>query len=72
MLDDTAPSLTITPTAGTTTTQTKPYIVLDYSAQEATKVTLNTATLDGVTLVETFLLLITRNSTTYLVQISCW
>jgi len=48
MLDDTAPSLTITPTAGTTTTQTKPYIVLDYSAQEATKVTLNTATLDGV------------------------
>ena len=48
MLDDTAPSLTITPTAGSTTTQTKPYIVLDYSAQEATKVTLNTATLDGV------------------------
>ena len=29
MLDDTAPSLTITPTAGSTTTQTKPYIVLD-------------------------------------------
>jgi len=48
MLDDTAPSLTITPSAGSTTTQTKPYIVLDYSAQEATKVTLNTATLDGV------------------------
>jgi hypothetical protein len=48
MLDDTAPSLTITPTAGSTTTQTKPYIVLDYSAQEATKVSLNTATLDGV------------------------
>ena len=48
MLDDTAPSLTITPTAGSTTTQTKPYIVLDYSAEEATKVTLNTATLDGV------------------------
>ena len=48
MLDDTAPSLTITPTSGSTTTQTKPYIVLDYSAEEATKVTLNTATLDGV------------------------
>ena len=48
MLDDTAPSLTITPTAGSTTTQTKPYLVLDYSAEEATKVTLNTATLDGV------------------------
>ena len=48
MLDDTAPSLTITPTAGSTTTQTKPYIVLDYSSQEATKVTLDTATLDGV------------------------
>jgi hypothetical protein len=48
MLDDTAPSLTITPTAGSTTTQTKPYIVLDYSTQEATKVTLDTATLDGV------------------------
>jgi len=48
MLDDTAPSLTITPTAGSTTTQTKPYIVLDYSSQEATKVVLNTATLDGV------------------------
>jgi len=47
MLDDTAPSLTITPAAGSTTTQTKPYIVLDYSGQEATKVTLNTATLDG-------------------------
>ena len=48
MLDDTAPSLTITPTDASTTTQTKPYIVLDYSAEEATKVTLNTATLDGV------------------------
>jgi hypothetical protein len=48
MLDDTAPSLTITPASGSTTTQTKPYIVLDYSSQEATKVTLNTATLDGV------------------------
>ena len=48
MLDDTAPSLSITPASGSTTTQTKPYIVLDYSAEEATKVTLNTATLDGV------------------------
>jgi hypothetical protein len=48
MLDDTAPVLAITPSADSTTTQTKPYIVLDYSAQEATKVTLNTATLDGV------------------------
>ena len=48
MLDDTAPSLTITPASGSTTTQTKPYIVLDYSSEEATKVTLNTATLDGV------------------------
>jgi hypothetical protein len=48
MLDDTAPVLAITPAADSTTTQTKPYIVLDYSAEEATKVTLNTATLDGV------------------------
>jgi hypothetical protein len=48
MLDDTAPALTITPTDASTTTQTKPYIVLDYSSEEATKVTLNTATLDGV------------------------
>jgi len=47
-LDDTAPSLTLTPTADSTTTQSKPYIVLDYSTSEASKVTINTATLDGV------------------------
>ena len=68
MLDDTAPSLTITPTAGTTTTQTKPYIVLDYSSQEATKVTLNTATLDGVDISGDLSTTDSRNSTTYLVQ----
>jgi hypothetical protein len=46
-LDDTAPVLAITPAASSTTTQTKPYIVLDYSSGEDNKVTINTATLDG-------------------------
>ena len=49
-LDDTAPALAITPASGSTTTQTKPYIVLDYSAGEDNKVTVNTATLDGTSI----------------------
>jgi len=49
-LDDTAPALAITPAASSTTTQTKPYIVLDYSSGEDNKVTVNTATLDGVSI----------------------
>ena len=49
-LDDTAPALAITPAAGSTTTQTKPYIVLDYSSGEDNKVTINTATLDGTSI----------------------
>jgi hypothetical protein len=47
-LDDTVPSLSITPADKSTTTQTKPYIVIDYSTGELSKVTINTATLDGV------------------------
>ena len=47
-LDDTVPALAITPAADSTTTQTKPYIVIDYSTGELSKVTINTATLDGV------------------------
>jgi len=50
-LDDTAPALAITPAASSTTTQTKPYIVLDYSSGEDNKVTVNTATLDGTSIV---------------------
>jgi uncharacterized protein YdeI (BOF family) len=46
-LDDTAPSLSITPADKSTTTQTKPYIVIDYSTGELSKVNVNTATLDG-------------------------
>jgi len=49
-LDDTAPALAITPASGSTTTQTKPYIVLDYSSGEDNKVTVNTATLDGASI----------------------
>jgi len=47
-LDDSVPSLSITPADKSTTTQTKPYIVIDYSTGELSKVTINTATLDGV------------------------
>ncbi len=46
-LDDSVPSLSITPADKSTTTQTKPYIVIDYSTGELSKVTINTATLDG-------------------------
>ena len=49
-LDDTAPALAITPASGSTTTQTKPYIVLDYSSGEDNKVTVDTATLDGTSI----------------------
>jgi len=45
--DTNAASLVITPTAASTTTQRRPYIVIDYS-DDLSKVTITKATLDGV------------------------
>ena len=47
VFDTNAASLVISPTAASTTTQRRPYIVLDYS-DDLSKVTISKATLDGV------------------------